>query len=73
MGAVDHAEPHYWIHTIFMVYGAEAVVDEKRHLWDHEYPFCGYVALGGEESRINSQYKHANRLPRFGPQRCVIP
>ena len=26
MGATDHAESHYRIHTIFMVYGAEAVL-----------------------------------------------
>ena len=26
MGAVDHAELHYRIHTVFMVYGAEAVL-----------------------------------------------
>ena len=26
MGAADHAESHYRIHTVFMVYGAEAVL-----------------------------------------------
>ena len=26
LGAADHAESHYRIHTIFMVYGAEAVL-----------------------------------------------
>ena len=26
MGAADHAEPHYWIHTIFYGVGAEAVL-----------------------------------------------
>ena len=26
MGAMDHAESHYRIHTVFMVYGAEAVL-----------------------------------------------
>ena len=25
-GAADHAKSHHWIHTIFMVYGAEAVL-----------------------------------------------
>ena len=30
-------------------------------------------AGSGEESRISSQYKQMNRLPKFGPQRCVIP
>ena len=45
----------------------------NKHLRDHGDPFYGCGALGGEESRISSQYKHADRLPRFGPQRCVIP
>ena len=26
MGDADHAEPHYLIHTVFMVYGVEAVL-----------------------------------------------
>ena len=26
MGAVDHADSHHWIHIVFMVYGAEAVL-----------------------------------------------
>ena len=26
MGPADHAESHYRIHTVFMVYGAEAVL-----------------------------------------------
>ena len=26
MGAADHAESHYRIHTVFMVYGVEAVL-----------------------------------------------
>ena len=26
MGVADHAESHYRIHTVFMVYGAEAIL-----------------------------------------------
>ena len=43
----------------------------KRHLWDHEDPFYGWRARGCAKS--GSDRKHTDRLPRFGPRRCVIP
>ena len=48
-------------------------VGGKRHLWDHKNPYYGFGVRGREKSGISSQYKRTGRLPRFGPQGCVIP
>ena len=43
----------------------------KRHLWGHWDPFYGWRARGCAKSGSGGQHK--DRLPRFGPRRCVIP
>ena len=52
MGAADHVESHYPIHTVFMVYGAEAVLPCDII---HDSPrVCMYKEKEGELDRQDS-------------------
>ena len=46
-------------------------VGGKRHLWGHWDPFYGWWVWGCVKSGSGGQ--HTNRLPRFGPRRCIKP